>query len=176
MTPAQVFTLTGASVTAGGVELTASTAQGVRRCAAFPRPVLAQVLTVENGGAAPVHCLMLYAAPPLARRLLAGVHVEPHTPEGQAALLALGFAGPYPVPAGVSLAGFEPGAALTDAQALSLAALPEFAECWAVLPSPEGDALALAWANALSAAELGRFTTWARGAAAEVQGTPRGTA
>lgn len=90
MTAAQVLTLTAASVTAGGVELTAKTPQGVARRVCYPRPVLAQVLTVEQLGAAPVYALTLHTAPPLARRLLAGVHVEPHTPEGAAALAALG--------------------------------------------------------------------------------------
>lgn len=92
MTAAQVLTLTAARLTPGGVELTAKTAQGIARRVSFARPVLAQVLTfesVEDDGAAPVHALMLYTAPPLARRLLAGVHVEPHTPEGAAALAAL---------------------------------------------------------------------------------------
>lgn len=50
MTAAQVLTLTAASVTAGGVELTAKTAQGVARRVCYPRPVLAQVLTVEQLG------------------------------------------------------------------------------------------------------------------------------
>lgn len=90
MTAAQVLTLTAASLTPGGVELTAKTAQGVTRRACYPRPVLAQVLTVEQPGAAPVYALTLHAAPPLAPRLLAGVHVEPDTPEGAAALAVLG--------------------------------------------------------------------------------------
>ena len=91
MTAAQVLTLTGASLTPGGVELTAKTAQGIARRVSFPRPVLARVLTVEQLGAAPVYALTLHTAPPLAPRLLAGVHVEPHTPEGAAALAALGL-------------------------------------------------------------------------------------
>lgn len=99
MTAAQVLTLTAASVTAGGVDLTAKTPQGIACRVSFPRPVLAQVLTVEQLGAAPVYALTLHTAPPLARRLLAGVHVEPHTPEGAASLDALTTTHPSAAPA-----------------------------------------------------------------------------
>ena len=71
-----------------GIPATCSTAAVIAH--APVRLKVAQVLTVEQPGAAPVYALTLHAAPPLAPRLLAGVHVEPDTPEGAAALAVLG--------------------------------------------------------------------------------------
>ena len=115
----------------------------------LPQPLAPDVLTVKLD--------------PQAAQPLACYAVEPYTPEGQAALLALGFAGPYPVPAGVSLGGHMHGATLSEAQALGLAALPDFAGGdWALCPGEAGGApFTLLWANSATGAQLVRSSTWA---------------
>ncbi|MDV6376101.1 hypothetical protein [Deinococcus arenicola] len=101
------------------------------------------------------------------------------TREGQAALIALGHAGPYPVPEGVSLGGYEHGAALTEGEALTLAGLPDFIEDWAICPSTSGAApFSLLWGNAATNAELERASAWAEMTTASLRAsdTPSGSA
>lgn len=122
--------------------------------------------------------LTVYALPPLAPQV-ARYAVEPYTAEGQAALVALGYPGPYPVPEGVTLGGYAHGTALTEHEALTLAGLPDFADDWVLCPSESGGApFTLLWGNAASDEQLERSSTWATLTAASLRAsdTPRGSA
>ncbi|WP_029478207.1 hypothetical protein [Deinococcus frigens] len=106
-------------------------------------------------------------------------HPQRDTREGQAALIALGHAGPYPVPQGVNLGGVEHGAALTELEALTLAGLPDFVDDWAICPSEAGGApFTLLWGNAATNTELDRASAWAEMTTASLRAAdmPTGTA
>lgn len=122
--------------------------------------------------------LTVYALPPLAPQV-ARYAVEPYTAAGQAALMALGYAGPFPVPEGANLGGYSHGTALTEHEALTLAGLPDFPEHWVICPCESGGApFTLLWGNAASDEQLERSSTWATLTAASLRAsdTPRGSA
>jgi hypothetical protein len=105
--------------------------------------------------------------------------VELNTAAGQAALIALGYAGPYPVPDGVRLGGYAHRAALTEHEALTLAGLPDFVDDWAICPSEAGGPpFTLLWGNAATNTELDRASAWAELTAASLRAAdvPSGTA
>jgi len=51
----------------------------------------------------------------------------------------------------------------------SLAALPAFAEHWAIVPSPDGSTLTLAWGDACTLEELDRADSWNRAQLAQLE-------
>ncbi|MBZ9750724.1 hypothetical protein K7W42_07605 [Deinococcus sp. HMF7604] len=103
--------------------------------------------------------LTAHTLPPLAPHTVA-FHVEPDTRAGQAVLTGLGWAGPYPAPQGEHLAGYTHGQPLSAGEALQLAARPDFPEVWAIVPSPDGQGLALMWGNDCTLGELQRASDW----------------
>lgn len=123
--------------------------------------------------------LSIWAGKPRESARLAYIAVEPYTAAGQAALMALGYPGPYPVPEGVTLGGYSHGTALTEHEALTLAGLPDFPEHWVICPCESGGApFTLLWGNAASDEQLERSSTWATLTAASLRAsdTPRGSA
>lgn len=123
--------------------------------------------------------LTVWAGEPHRSPVLVRYQAQPYTPEGQAALTALGFAGPYPAPEGVSLGGYAHGTALTEHEALTLAGLPEFPELWLICPSESGGApFALLWGDAATNEQLERSSNWATvtTAALQAEGRARGSA
>lgn len=130
----------------------------------LPRPLYVN-LTVQVGGEERgPYILIVHAGRDKSGAVVARLAVLPDTPEGQAVMVALGHAGPWPVPDGASVGGVPHGAEVSEAQAMHLAGLPDFPEHWAIVPSADGSRLALMWGNACSAfwarpRVLGRFMT-----------------
>ena len=166
-------TLSAVHIEAHRVTLQGREPDGTPHACTLPRPLTitrrAQVLGPD--------VLTVYTLPPLAPQRLT-YHAHPNTREGQAVLLGLGWAGPFPAPDGEHLAGYVHGQPVSEGEALHLAALPEFPEVWVIVPSPAGDALALKWGDACTLDELTRAADWNAQQLAQLaaQDTPRGQA
>lgn len=87
-------------------------------------------------------------------------------------------AGPHPVPEGAHLSGITHGTKVSQAQALSLAALSEFVEDWVIYPSPDGSVLRLMWGDTCTTEELQHVNEWntATMTALKAQHLPSGSA
>lgn len=155
MTRPPLPTLTAVHVEARRVTLQARTPDGTPHRLTLPRPATF-TRRAQAGGP---DVLTARTLPPLAPQVHA-YHVEPSTREGQAVLMGLGWAGPFPAPRGEHLNGVTHGQRVTPREAQHLAALPAFPDVWAIVPSPTGDTLTLRWADACTLDELQRSTDW----------------
>jgi len=72
-------------------------------------------------------------------------------------------------PAGARLGLYRHGDTVSERAALELVALPAYPKDWAILPSPDGHTLTLAWGDACTLEELDRADRWNRAQFAQLE-------